>query len=100
MREIETQIEINASPAEVWKVLMEFEAYKDWNPFITQISGEKSPDSTLTILIDNKQLPPQTINPIVKVVTQDEKFCWQGKLLADWVFSGKHYFKMKRSETI
>ena len=32
--------DIAASPETVWSILTDLEAYADWNPFITQASGE------------------------------------------------------------
>ena len=40
--ELRAEIEIDAEPARVWMVLMDFEAYPDWNPFITSIQGERT----------------------------------------------------------
>lgn len=39
-KEITTQITIDESPNEVWKVLTNFKEYPNWNPFIKEISGE------------------------------------------------------------
>lgn len=40
MKNLPTQIEINATPYEVWLVLTQFHAYELWNPFIANIKGE------------------------------------------------------------
>lgn len=39
MNTLKTEIEINASPAEVWLVLTQFHSYELWNPFISQVKG-------------------------------------------------------------
>jgi len=36
----EVKIQIAAPPEYVWKVLIDFEKYEEWNPFITKIEGE------------------------------------------------------------
>ena len=39
MRVLETEIHITASPERVWSVLMDFDRYPDWNPFIRRARG-------------------------------------------------------------
>ena len=38
--EISHEIEIDASPAAVWSVLADTEAYGEWNPFVRRLDGE------------------------------------------------------------
>lgn len=40
MRIIEREIDIDATPAQVWAVLTDFPEHKNWNPFITDITGQ------------------------------------------------------------
>ena len=37
MRELRAEIEIAAPPERVWRVLSDFDAYPDWDPFIRSI---------------------------------------------------------------
>ena len=39
MKNIQTEILINTDITKVWDVLMNFDSYPKWNPFITSISG-------------------------------------------------------------
>ena len=39
MHEITTTMEINAPPRSVWKVLVDFPAHPQWNPFVRTIEG-------------------------------------------------------------
>src|SRR5690349_17967051 len=54
MHEIETAIEIEAGPREVWRVLTDFARYPEWNPFITRISGD---------LVDGGRLQVRIVPP-------------------------------------
>ena len=45
--ELRAEIEIDADPDSVWAVLMDFEAYPEWNPFITSIEGSQARGSQL-----------------------------------------------------
>jgi len=40
MKEIKGSVMINVPAEKVWSTLTDFASYKDWNPFITQMSGE------------------------------------------------------------
>ena len=37
MRELNTQIEFDGTPEEVWKIFTDLPAHTQWNPFITKI---------------------------------------------------------------
>src|SRR4051812_19364669 len=39
-RELHTEIEIDAPPTHVWKVLTDFARFPSWNPLIPEASGE------------------------------------------------------------
>ncbi len=40
MKEIYTEIEIQASPERVWQALTDLERFSQWNPFIRSAKGE------------------------------------------------------------
>ena len=39
------KIEIAAPPTAVWAILMDFDRYPEWNPFIVKISGDRTGSS-------------------------------------------------------
>jgi uncharacterized protein YndB with AHSA1/START domain len=39
MKELRTEIEIQASPEKVWQVLTDLDKYPEWNPFIHHAVG-------------------------------------------------------------
>ena len=46
--EIVTEVQIDATPGEVWSVLGDPASYRDWNPFIVSMEGELVEGATLT----------------------------------------------------
>src|SRR5215203_2726077 len=38
-KQLRAEVEVEASPERVWEVLADFAAYRQWNPFITQVPG-------------------------------------------------------------
>ena len=49
MRQLFTEIEINAPVEKVWTILSDFEKYPDWNPFVKSIEGEIKEGATNSI---------------------------------------------------
>lgn len=89
-KEINTQIEIKATPEKVWNALMDIDNYPNWNPFIRSIKGKMEIGEDLSI-----ELPDMNFNPKILVCTKNEKLVWQGKLLFDGVFDGEHSFMIR-----
>ena len=53
-KQLNAEIEVQASPDRVWEVLTDFAAYHQWNPFIVQATGQAVPGSRLEL----KMRPP------------------------------------------
>ena len=91
--QIESQVEINAEPAVVWTVLMDFACYPEWNPFIRRISGEQVVGAAIDVDIQPIDFDsPMKFTPTVLAVDTDREFRWVGQLLMPGVFDGEHYF--------
>jgi uncharacterized protein YndB with AHSA1/START domain len=52
MKELHSQIEINASAERVWRLLTDFASYPQWNPFIRRISGELTTGERLEVRLE------------------------------------------------
>ncbi len=90
---IETTVDIAASPRRVWRELTNFAKYPEWSRFILAIEGHPQPGARLTVRLDDGRAPI-TIRPELVVAKENEELCWHGKLGADFVFSGQHYFRL------
>lgn len=44
---VDTEIQIQAPVERIWKVLMDFPAYPEWNPFIRAVRGQAAPEAAL-----------------------------------------------------
>nr|WP_319373964.1 SRPBCC family protein [uncultured Methanobacterium sp.] len=51
MKEIYTEIEINASASTVWDILTDFDKFPKWNPFMKKISGNLQEGANLEAFI-------------------------------------------------
>ena len=95
MRNLETEITINASPEAVWDILLDHSAYPDWNPFITQISGPTQPGENLIVIITPPDSKPMEFKPLVLANEKEKEFRWIGKLFVKGIFDGEHYFLLE-----
>jgi hypothetical protein len=92
MKNIQTEILINTDITKVWDVLMNFESYPKWNPFITSISGERKLGNRLTVSINPPGGNGMTFKPKIFTLEANKEFRWKGKLGINGIFDGEHYF--------
>jgi hypothetical protein len=91
---ISGSIEIAATPAQVWDVLLDFAAYPEWNPFVSSISGGTTPGSKLRVTVQPQGGRPMSFEPTVLVCNPGRELRWLGSVLARGVFDGEHSFAL------
>jgi len=98
MKEIRREIEIEAPPEVVWRVLTDFAAYGDWNPFIRGIEGEARPGGKLTVRIEPPDAKAMRFTPRVLAVEPNRELRWKGRLLVPGLFDGEHSLRIEPLE--
>ena len=98
MLQLHTVIDINASVEQVWRVLTDFSAYREWNPFIVSISGEIRPGARLKVRVQPPGGRGMTFRPTVLVADRNRELRWLGRLLFPGIFEGEHAFQITRLE--
>ena len=92
MRELNTEIEINASAERVWQLLTDFDSYPQWNPFIRSAEGKPEPNSKLNIFVQPSGARGMKFNPTVLKTEPQRELRWLGSLLIRGLFDGEHIF--------
>ena len=95
MREIRTEIEIEAAPADVWAALTAFDAFPEWNPFVRAIQGELVEGEALEVDLEMPSGRGMTMRPTVTSVTDGRSFAWLGHVVVPGVFDGHHRFEIE-----
>jgi hypothetical protein len=90
MRELRTEIEIDAPPERVWQVLTDFGAYPEWNPFIGSIEGEPSVGARLKVRIEPPGARGMTLRPTVRAVELARELRWLSLLFLPGFVDGEH----------
>lgn len=90
-RRIETVVDIEASPEEVWSHLTDFHSYAEWNPFILSAGGRAEIGETLALKMRSGRRT-MDFSPVVTSVEPARTLEWLGALGRDGVFDGRHRF--------
>ncbi|MCO6452662.1 MAG: SRPBCC domain-containing protein [Caldilineales bacterium] len=95
MKELRTEITIDAPVADVWRVLTDFAAYPDWNPFVRSIEGKLAIGAPLKVLLGASGSRTMTFKPTVTKLKPLEEFRWLGSLFFPGIFDGEHIFELQ-----
>ncbi|WP_430905456.1 SRPBCC family protein [Maribacter sp. 2-571] len=87
---IATEISIEAPAEKVWAVLIDFDNYPNWNPFITNISGTPKKGAVLGIQIGTMRFRPQVLE-----CNSPKTLKWLGSLWFKGIFDGEHLFEIR-----
>jgi hypothetical protein len=90
MREIRTEAEIDAPPEIVWNVLSDLPSYGEWNPFITDASGELSDGATIRIRVEPTASRPVKMKATVMALEPERLVQWTGGPPLPRLFKGRH----------
>jgi hypothetical protein len=93
-KEIKTEILIHTHPDKIWNILMDFEKYPHWNPFIKSIKGKQQKGAKLSVRLEQPDARGMTLNPKVLVAKDKREFRWLGHLLIPGLFDGEHIFEL------
>ena len=95
MKQITTEITIDAPIEEVWAILLDFAAYEEWNPFIRKITGQLGVAEHLTVTIEPPKQKSMNFRSQVQTY-EDYKFSWLGGFGKRGIFDGLHSFELIR----
>jgi hypothetical protein len=95
MKELRTEVEIQASAERVWQILTDFACFPQWNPFIRRASGEAKTGERLEVRIQPSGSKGMTFRPTVLKAEPNREFRWLGRLLIPGLFNGEHIFTIE-----
>ena len=93
-KEIKTEIVIQAAPEKIWKILTDFESYPQWNPFIVSVTGDVEKGNKIAVSIKPPDGKEMIFKPIILTKIDSKELSWQGRLLFNGLFDGKHKFEL------
>ena len=95
MKDYHTNIQINAPIEKVWQALTNFSEYKNWNPLVSDITGDIQEGGMIkTSIVPLKN----TFSARLLAFKENQEMTWQGKMIASFLLSGKHYYKLSKTD--
>jgi hypothetical protein len=95
VREIRSEIEIEASSETVWSVLTDFAAFPEWNPFMRSVAGELAQGGQITVTMQPPGHGASTFRPTLLSVDAGRGFRWRGHVLVPGIFDGEHVHEIE-----
>jgi hypothetical protein len=95
MKELHSEIEIQASDEQVWKLLTDFASYPQWNPFIRRVSGTVKQGERLKVYIQPSGANRMTFRPTILKAEPNRELRWRGHFLMPGLFDGEHIFTLE-----
>ena len=95
---VDTEIEIDGTTDEVWKVISNFQGYTDWNPTITNASGELNEGSMVDVTFALPFSKSMDFNLEVKDIDKGKTFTLVSTLLEPKILDSVHYLSVEKAE--
>lgn len=97
MKELRTEIEIQATPDKVWQVLTDLDQYPQWNPFICHAIGKPEVGGKVDIDFqpDSKGLK---LHCTVVTLEPNRLLSWKYNVLIPFLMQGVHSFTIEPLE--
>ena len=91
-------MDIDSSPEKVWQGLTDFGHYRDWNPFIRDITGKLNEGSRLEIQISTSTKKTRKYRPVLTKIEPNHEMRWLGKAFLAGLFAGERILTLQRLE--
>jgi hypothetical protein len=95
MKELRSEIEIEASAERVWQLLTDFAHFPQWNPFIRRASGNVKLGERLDVYMQPSGANGMTFRPTILNAEPNRELRWIGHLLIPGLFDGEHIFNIE-----
>ncbi len=94
-RTINAWIDIEATPNQVWDVLIDFPKWGLWNSFIPLVEGKLKIGQKLKVQVAPPGLKTMTFHPRIFNIIHNKEIIWGGSFL--WViYRGEHLLLLER----
>jgi hypothetical protein len=94
-KELYSEIDINANPEKVWRILTDFEEYPDWNPFMRSMKGDLMVGRKLVVHLKPSGGRGISMKPTILAADRNHELRWIGHLGIPGLFDGEHTLEIQ-----
>lgn len=98
VREIRTEVVLDAAPGAVWDVLTDLDAYEEWNPQTVEASGIVAEGERIELAVRSGGGRERTLTAEVVDVDPARRLEWVATVGTRWLFSARHAFDLEPLE--
>lgn len=94
-RVLQSAVDIDSTPERVWELLTDFDAFPEWNPFITRASGRVAVGERITVhmLLYGKR--GMTLRPRIIKLEPNHELHWLAHTGPPGIFDVERIFKIE-----
>ncbi|MGY1669324.1 SRPBCC family protein [Geodermatophilus sp. SYSU D00710] len=92
---LSADVDIEATPQQVWDVLTDLAGYPAWNPFIVRAEGAVAPGERLTLRMQPAGGRAVTLRPRLVEVDVARRLRWRGRLGVPGLMDAEHTFTLE-----
>jgi len=98
MKEVRSEIEIQAPPERVWQILTDFDKWSEWNPSLYRASGTAALGEQVTITFKGPGSKETNLCCTIQTLEKGRKWMWNFHAIAPFLFRGEHSFAIESSD--
>ena len=96
MREVHTEIEIDAPAERVWQILTDFDHWSEWNPFLYRAIGKAEQGEHVELFFERSGTKEVKLNSTITKLDPEREWVWKYPVIWSALFQGEHSFAVEK----
>lgn len=95
MKELRTEITLQAPVERIWEMLADCSLYRHWNPLFSEAKGDLTAGGRLELVVALPEIAPFRVEPELLTVEPQKGFCWRHTLLLGGMMTWKYRVELE-----
>lgn len=95
MKEVRTEITLEAPPERIWELLTDFPLYPQWNPLFERAVGDIAVGRPLELSVRLPGMEPFALTPRLTSLEPHSALAWEGRLWCGAVLRWKYGYRLE-----